>query len=197
MRNRLFRKSCARTCQEIEEIRRICWEGTDRARHLKFWWIVCAGILVLWVNSWLSFRIYLTRWIPCQVQEIFTILKQRAALERPTFPVNSWPFRVWEERPAAILDCRLTHGILRVLQEEFFESLPIRDGPSSALFENSRNLASSSRRYRPDIAGNTLEHERGVRWEPQSSSIPAPQFQTGSGILNHTGGTHSHIGMMD
>ena len=26
----------AEMCQEIEEIRRICWEGTDRARHLKF-----------------------------------------------------------------------------------------------------------------------------------------------------------------
>ena len=35
-RNRLFRKSCARTCQDIEEIRRICWEEPDRARHLKF-----------------------------------------------------------------------------------------------------------------------------------------------------------------
>ena len=36
-----------------------------------------------------------------------------------------------------------------------FESLPAREGPPSALFENSRNLASSSRGLRLDITGNT------------------------------------------
>ena len=90
------------------------------------------------------------------------------------------------------LDTRNTAGTSR----KVFESLP-RDGTSSALFQNSRNLASSSRGLRPDIVGNTLGHEGGVRREPQSSSIPAPRFQTGSGILNHTEGTHSHNGVMD
>ena len=34
-----------------------------------------------------------------------------------------------------------------------FESLPARDGPTAALFENSKNLASSSYGLRPDITG--------------------------------------------
>ena len=35
IRNRLFQESRARDCQEIEELRRICCEETDRARQLK------------------------------------------------------------------------------------------------------------------------------------------------------------------
>ena len=49
----------------------------------------------------------------------FTILKQRAPLERPTFPVNPWLFRVRKQCLATILDCRVIHGILWVLQETF------------------------------------------------------------------------------
>ena len=35
MRSRLFQESFARDCQEIEELRRICCEETDRARQLR------------------------------------------------------------------------------------------------------------------------------------------------------------------
>ena len=44
---------------------------------------------------------------------------------------------------AAILDCRLIHGILWVTSRNVFECLP-REELSSAFFENSQNLASSS-----------------------------------------------------
>ena len=44
-----------------------------------------------------------------------------------------------------------------------FESLLDREGPPSALFENSRNFASSSRGLRPDITGNTMVPEKGMR----------------------------------
>ena len=46
-------------------------------------------------------------------------MKQRAALERPTFPVNPLLFRVPEACFVAILDCRMIHGILWVLHETF------------------------------------------------------------------------------
>ena len=36
LRNRIFQENRAKDCQEIEELRRICREETDRARHLKF-----------------------------------------------------------------------------------------------------------------------------------------------------------------
>ena len=76
---------------------------------------IMGGILRLWVTCWLKFRIYRIKYIPFQMRENFTILKQRAALERPTFPIN--PFL--EPCLAAILDCRMIHGILWVLQETF------------------------------------------------------------------------------
>ena len=48
------------------------------------------------------------------MRENFTILKQLAALERPTFTSQVDPllFRVPEPCLAAILDCRTTHGVL-------------------------------------------------------------------------------------
>ena len=48
--------------------------------------------------------------------------------------------------------------------------------------------------------GNFMEHGRGVRRDPQSSSIPTPRFNQGIETLNplcHTGGTYSQDGVMD
>ena len=39
--------------------------------------------------------------------------------------------------------------------------------------------------------------ESETRREPLNTSIPSPHFQSGGGMLNHTGGTYSHNGMMD
>ena len=36
-----------------------------------------------------------------------------------------------------------------------------------------------------------------MRREPLNTSIPLPHFQSGSGMLNHTGGTFAHSGMID
>ena len=91
----------------------------------------------------------------------------------------------------------MIHGILWVLQETFFERLPAREGPPSTLFNNSKSLASSSQELRPDIPGNTKQPESEMKREPQNSSIPASRFQSGSDLLNHTGGTYSHGGMFD
>ena len=78
-----------------------------------------------------------------------------------------------------------------------FERLPAREGPPSALFENSKNLASSFDKLRPDMSGSTMVPEKEMRREPQNSSIPVPRFRSGGGILNHTGGIFSHCGMID
>ena len=50
---------------------------------------------------------------------------------------------------------------------------------------------------RTDTTGNTKRRESGMRREPQKSSIPVPRFQSGGGLLNRTGGTYSHGGMID
>ena len=131
------------------------------------------------------------------MQENFTILTQRAALEHPAFPVNPWLFRIPEECPAAIMDCRLLHGVQWVLQETFFKSLPAREGPSSPIFEYSRNQASSSCGLRPETTRKTLGREKEVKREPQNSSIPVPRFHRDAGVLDQTGGIYSHIGIID
>ena len=78
------------------------------------------GILRLWVRRWLKLVIYRTRWIPCQMQENFTILNQGAALEQPTFLINL--LRFWVPGPchAAILDCREIHRIVRYHGKRFW-----------------------------------------------------------------------------
>ena len=55
------------------------------------------------------------------MRDNLTILKQRATLERPTFPVSPPLFRVPEPCLAAILECRMINGILWVLQETFLD----------------------------------------------------------------------------
>ena len=68
-----------------------------------------------------------------------------------------------------------------------FESPLARDGPSSAFFENPKNLASSLCGLRPGNTGNEVNHGEGVRREPQSSTIPTPRF-----TKNHSTWTRSH-----
>ena len=77
-------------------------------------------------------------------------------------------------------DSGLPHDTRNIMgtPENVFERLPAREGPPSALFENSKNLASSSRRLTPDISGNTTVPEREMRREPQN-------------------GTYSHDGLME
>ena len=91
-------------------------------------------------------------------------------------------------------DTRNTVGTLG----NVFGSVPAREGPSSDLFENARNLASSSCGLGSGAAGNTSEHGRVARQEPHSSSIPTTRFNQGIANLNslsHTGGTYSRNGM--
>ena len=66
-----------------------------------------------------------------------------------------------------------------------------REGPSQALFENSKNLASSSRGMRPEFSGENIVPEMEVRRGPQSSSLPVRRFQSGGrpeSISNDVGG---------
>ena len=150
-------------------------------------------IRIQWVDSGLKFRIYRTERSLWPMHDNFTILKQRADLERPTFPINPWLFG----SRAAILDCRTIHGNGMGISGNVFESQPAREGPPWALFEQSRKLASSSYGLGPDTTGNTLVPECEMIRLPQNTSILVPCFQKGDGVLHHTGWTFSHNGMMD
>ena len=84
------------------------------------------------------------------------------------------------------LDTRSTSGTSR----KVVESLPRDDHPLLS-------SASSSRGLRPDIAGNTLEHEKSGEKGAAEFVSTCTTFQTGSGNLNHTGGTHSQHGILE
>ena len=81
---------------------------------------------------------------------------------------------------------------VNVLNDHLFES-----DETFTFFNKSKNLASSSQELRPDITGNTKRPESETRREPQNSSILVPRVQSGAGLLNHTSGTYSHVGMID
>ena len=119
----------------------------------------------------------------------FYDLKQRAVLERPTFPVRTLLFRVPEPCLAAIL--RLPHNSRNIMgtSGNVFERLPAREGQTSTQFNDAKNLASSSQKLGPGTEGNTKRPESEMRREPQHLSIPVPRFQSGGGLLCHTGGT--------
>ena len=95
-------------------------------------------------------------------------------------------------------DSGLPHDTLNIFctSGNVFERLPAREGRNSTLF-NSKNLATSSQELKPDTEGNTKRPEGEMRRESQNSSIPVPRFQRGAGLLNHTGGTYSHGGVVD
>ena len=85
LRNRIFRENQGKDCQDIEELRRICCEETDRASQARIGELIvyasreeshnCESI----VGSDSGFTEQ--RKFFCHMRENFTILKQREALE--------------------------------------------------------------------------------------------------------------------
>ena len=71
------------------------------------------------------------------------------------------PLTIPSPRGMPSRDSGLPHDTQNIMgtSGNVFESLPAREGPSSALFENSRNLAPSSRGLRPGITA-TLWYRR-------------------------------------
>ena len=77
----------------------------------------------------------------------------------------------------------------------FFERSPAREGRPSTFFNNSKNLASSSQELRLDTSETARRRESEMKTESLNTSIPLRHFQSGSAMLNHTGGTCSHNGV--
>ena len=78
-----------------------------------------------------------------------------------------------------------------------FERPRVQEGQPSTFFHNSKNLASSSQLLGPDTADTARKRENGMKRESLNTPIQSPHFQSRSGMLNHTGGTYSHNGMVD
>ena len=72
----------------------------------------------------------------------------------------------------------------------------LQEGLFSAIFNNSKNFAPSSQELRPDAVETTRKRESEMKRESLNTQILSHHFQSWSGMLNHTGGIHSHHGMM-
>ena len=98
----------------------------------------------------------------------FTILRQRAALECPTFP--SRPSRIPSLRGMLGRDSGLPHYTRNSM------------GTSGHVFEK----PPAPERISPSLAGIAMRHGEGLRREPQSSTIPTPRFSRNLDAWNST-----------
>ena len=70
------------------------------------------------------------------------------------------------------------------------------EGLSSTIFNNSKNSASFFQGLRPGTAETARKRDSEMKRESLNTSVLSPHFQSKSGMLNHTGGTYSHGGIM-
>ena len=199
MRNRLFRENQAKDCQEIEELRRICCEETDRARQAKIDELSMHQERNPTTVSQLLTQIQDLQNKVNSLSEAREFYDPETASSSGATHVPDQPSTIPSPRTMPCRDSGLPHNTRNIVgtSGNVFERLPAREGQTSTLFNNSKNLASSSQEMRPDTTGNTKRPESEMRREPQNSSILVPRFQSGGGLLNHTGGTYSHDGMID
>ena len=124
MRSGLFRENHAKECQEIEEFvakKQIELDKRDSMNCL------CIKRGTPTTVSQLLTQIQEQNKVLCQMR-VITILRQRAALERPNVP--SQPLTIPSPRTMLCRDSgRMTHGTLWVLQETFFKYLLEKDHP--------------------------------------------------------------------
>ena len=136
----------------------------------------------------------------CNKKRIFLILRQRAALECPTFPVN--PSRIPSPRGMNSRDCCLPLNTRNSMgtSGKVFEDQPAPEGSSPSFFMDPKNVASSSCTLRSGNTRNIMRHGEGLRREPQSSTMPTLRFTRKDETWNplyHTGGTFFKNCMME
>ena len=170
MGNRIFQEDHAKDCQEIEELRRICCEEAEQARQIRI-----DELSLQQERNPSNVSQLLT-----QIQDLQEKVNSLADAKDFYDPETASSSGVSIPSPRGMIsrDSCLPHDTRNSIgtSGNVFKCLPARDGPSSSIFENSRKLASSSCGL---TSGNIMEHGRGVRRDPQSSSIPTPRFNQG------------------
>ena len=103
------------------------------------------------------------------MQENFTILNQGPALERPTIPIKLLLFQVPEPCRAAILDCRVIHWILWVLQETLLNDHLLKKDYPPRYWTIQRMWHHPLRDCRPDVTERSEARE--MKRESLNTSI--------------------------
>ena len=177
MKNRAFQENRARSCQEIEELQRICCAEADRARQLR----------INELSTKKEERKSTVNQLMLQIQELQDKMNSRNDAEEFYDPetASSSGFSHVPSQPMSILgpigmirrDSCLqlaTRNSLGTTGKGFCRSTP--DEQSSAIFENSKNLASASCRSMPLDTSKTAERGQVLGKETQNCAIPAPHF---------------------
>ena len=196
LRNRPHQENHARYCQEIQELRIICCEETDRARQARVHELpmqqqrnpTTVSQLLTQIQEFLSKVNSLSDAGEFYDPESGSSAGATHVPSQPsTFPSPRTLPRCDSGLPRNTKNCRGTSGNVS-------ERPPVQEGLSSTVFHNSKNLASSSQDLRPDSSETA---RREMKRESLNTSTQSPHLQSRSGMLNHTGGTYSHSGMMD
>ena len=198
LRNRLFQESQAKDCQEIEELRRICCEDADRARQPRID----------------ESSVHQER-KPTTVGQLLTQIQ-----ELPSKANSLSDAREFYD-PESGSSTGATHVPSQLSTFLSLRTLPRRDFWIAArymeCYEYFRKRFGTTICSRRTVLYNLQQFKKFSivfsiietwcyrnykdkrEWnerEPLSTSIPSHQFQSGSGILNPTGGTYTHSGVM-
>ena len=196
-KNRLHRENRATDCQEIEELRRICCEETDRARQ--------ARIDELSVQQQRNPTIVIQLLTQSQdlqnkensLSDAREFYDPETASRSGATHVPSKPSSVPSPRTMPCRDSGLPHDTRNIMgtSGNVFERLLAREGRTSAIFDDSKNLASTSPKLGLDAEGKTKgdwNETRTAKLVDTFTTLP-----TKSGVYDHTGGTYSHSGVID
>ena len=154
-------------------------------------------ILLLWVKYWLKIQDLQNK--VNSLSDARELYDPEAASSSGASHVPSQPSNIPDPRTMPCRDSGLPHAARTFVgtSGNVFERLLAREGLPSALFQNSKNLTSSSQEWRPDTTETARKRDSGMQRESLNTSIPSHHFQSGGGMLNYTGGTYSHNGFMD
>ena len=185
MRNRLFQWKSCKILPRNWRIEKNLSRRITSSKTSKIWRIVCASREESYAcDSFVGSDSGIIDKKICQTPENFTILSQEAALERPTFPIRPPLFC-----PRTLPRCdsglpRGTHNGTGVTGNVFFffERPLGQEGLSSTIFNNLKNLASSSQGLRPDTTDTARKHSKMKR--ESSNTVPSHHFQSGSGFVD-------------
>ena len=198
LRKRIFQENHARDCQEIEELKSICCEETDQARQPRIKEMSIQQQRGPTTASQMM----------AQIRDLHKNANSLSDAKEFYDPESGSSSRATHvpDRTSTIRSpknlTRCDSGLPRDARNgtgitgNVFERPPVQEELPSAIFHNSKNLASSSQDLEHDIS-ETARRERERKRESLNTPTHSRHFQSRSGMLNHTGGPYSHGGMMD
>ena len=165
LRNGLFQEDHARDCQEIEELRRTCFEDARRARQARI------DELSMYQERNPTTESHLLTQIQ-ELQNNVSSLSDAREFYDPESGSSSGATHV-PDRTSTILSSRTLprcdSGLPRntlngtSITGNVLERQLVQEGLPSTIFHNSKNLASSSQGLRPDTNRNIKERERNKK----------------------------------